>query len=879
MDKMKNFKQLIKELPSKKVIFAFGRFQPPTTGHELLVKAVKQVAGSSADHVIYASKTEDKKDNPLPVDRKIYFLKRMFPGTNFKAADQNVRTFIEAAKELNNKYKNIVMVAGSDRVTEYQSILEKYNGIEFDFDTIEVVSAGERDPDSDSASGMSGTKMREAAKAGDFNKFKKGVPHNLTDLDSRRLMNDIRLSYSMDPIKEAFEFSRSTVREQYISGSIFNIGDKVQDDNGTYEIMDRGANYITVVNESGQLSKKWIDKVTSVEISEDVQSKNTTSEISFKGYTTKNLHQSADALKAFEQTITKYNEHLITDGVAILNALKSTDSYMKLSLLQTEVNDQTEICEWISAHSKVKESLERISEFAEHMDYWNSYGAKLQEITNNAQTEDTMIKEKLKLAAEAKLKNEPVTEAADPIETKKIMMTYKDYLKKATTSEPAVDIGKAGIDPIQAKSDKSKKKKTESDFSAELSKPQADVSEDIYTSDTTSKDYMMKDAEGNWVWKKRKSHPKRVTFAASRMGGSPDQKNQQDEQYVSEAADVAAHEHPYNRPHNEPSVPHTKLKAGEHARAPYNRIVFGGALSKMWHAKNKSGQVKAFVNSDAAKKHALSEEVEIEEAGAFSYGAKTPRKGTEKYKIAQANKKYLDSRPVIEPDDQMVGKAKVTKPLTREDFGTWLLNQDSELSEKTEELKKKVKKSKGNISDKETFDPKNAGGSPPFDPFFEEVEDNVSDQEIDTMVQGFDTLEDILEVYEDDEIELIDSDTGEVIEQDEAKELVSEVLSRSERIRAKVRFAQSSSKRKRAIKISLRSRSSTSKINTRARKLAVALLKQRIAKKPLNTLSVSEKERLEKIIQRRKKVVTRIAMKLTSKIRKIENDRLAHKKK
>jgi len=80
-----------------------------------------------------------------------------------------------------------------------------------------------------------------------------------------------------------------------------------------------------------------------------------------------------------------------------------------------------------------------------------------------------------------------------------------------------------------------------------------------------------------------------------------------DESNISEAAD---HEHPYNRPHDEPSVSHSKLKAGEHARAPYNRIVFGGALSKMWHAKNKSGQVKAFVNSDAAKKHALSEEVE-----------------------------------------------------------------------------------------------------------------------------------------------------------------------------------------------------------------------------------------------------------------------------
>ena len=169
---MKQFKQLIKELPSKKVVFAFGRFQPPTTGHELLVNAVKKVASAQrADHVIFASRTYDKKNNPLSVDRKVYYLKRMFPHTNFVAANEEIRTFIEAAKALSKKYKNLIMIAGSDRVPEYKKILEKYNGDVFTFDTIEVVSAGERDPDADTASGMSGTKMREAAKKGDFASF------------------------------------------------------------------------------------------------------------------------------------------------------------------------------------------------------------------------------------------------------------------------------------------------------------------------------------------------------------------------------------------------------------------------------------------------------------------------------------------------------------------------------------------------------------------------------------------------------------------------------------------------------------------------------------------------------------------------------------
>lgn len=97
----------------------------------------------------------------------------MFPHANFKAADESVRTFMEVATELSKNYKHLVMIAGSDRVPEYKKLLDKYNGTTFNFETIEVVSAGERDPDSDNASGMSGTKMREAAKKGNFAVFKK----------------------------------------------------------------------------------------------------------------------------------------------------------------------------------------------------------------------------------------------------------------------------------------------------------------------------------------------------------------------------------------------------------------------------------------------------------------------------------------------------------------------------------------------------------------------------------------------------------------------------------------------------------------------------------------------------------------------------------
>jgi hypothetical protein len=644
---MKNFRQFVKELPSNKVVVAFGAFQPPTSIHEHLVKAVKRVADDSADYAIYASANEDKKHNPLSVDRKIYFLNRMFPGTKFQETKE--QTIVGLAKKLNEKYRNLVVVVGEDKVSETEKQLNKANGKEFIFESIKVVSTGNTDPDSDLSSGVSGLRMCKSAKDGNFEDFKKGLPHTLTEHDSRRLMNEVRKGLGQDVIKEVVEFTRSTVREQYIAGKIFNVGDKVQDDMGVYEIMDRGANYLTVVNESGELTKKWIDKVTVAKVTESTNIVRNPNEFTFKGYTTTQFHKEPRALKAFKGTVKQHEDGSIKDGVAILNAIKHTDAYLNM----VDGKD----------HGKAQEALNRIGQFGRHEKYWDDHKPTIKNVVS-----------KQKKDQEVPMSSKNVHEAADPAETKKIMLRYKDFIKTATTSELPVEIGVPAGD--------TGKKDTESTVDTAqmrgkvghtlnhggnntLRKQQVHyhLGEDIYTSDTKTKDYMTKDKDGNWVWRKRKIHPKRVTFAASEMGGDPFQQAQQDEEYVSEAADVPAHEHPYNRPHDEPSVSHTKLKAGQHARAPYNRIVFGCALSKMWHAKNKSGQVKAFVNSDAAKKHALSEETKT--------------------------------------------------------YGSWILRQKSMISKSpVEKSKKKVTKGKTSIADKEAFDAKNAGGTPPFDPFF-----------------------------------------------------------------------------------------------------------------------------------------------------------------
>ena len=675
---MKKYKQLIKELPSKKVVFAFGRFQPPTTGHELLVNAVKKIASAQkADHIIFASRTQDKKSNPLPVDRKVYYLKRMFPKTNFVAANAEVRTFMEAAAMLSKKYKNLVMIAGSDRVPEYKKLLDKYNGDVFHFDTVEVVSAGERDPDADTASGMSGTKMREAAKKGDFKLFKKGLPHALTELDSKRLMNEIRVGMGMDSIKEEIKFDIADIREQYYSGKIFNVGDKVTDGESVYEILDRGANYITVVNESGDTSKKWLDKVQpiNVVINEDIPVGPTPKEITYKGYTTKNLHHSEDAAEAFAVTIQRVENGVIKDPVAVLNALKATDTYMYLNdkhLTGEEVTEE-EKKSWIDAHEKARESLMRIHEFEHHMDYWHMHQHEMEDVLN---------------PYEETGKEEAFGEAVEQLKEMKF--------------SPADKIKVARI------------------IAASLGDEKAD----------------------------EKSGAENMINAALRKV--------KNKALSKEAWKILAN----------------MLEVAEQAGIKYDESILGKKIEKMEEAIT------------------------------------TLNTGKPGHSLAPDNKDQL--------------------------------------------RKMKIKHHLG-----------------------EEESDDLTDLQIDEMIDSI-TEDDYLEVYEDHDFNIEDEETGEVLEEI-AEETIMEVLSRAERMRAKTRFKRSEAKRERRTKIALKTRSSNKVINTRARRLAVNLMKQRIVKKPLNQMSVAEKERVERIIANRKVALNRIAMKLVPRIKKIETSRLSGK--
>ena len=160
------------EAPKKVAVAAFGRMNPPTIGHEKLVNKVKSFNG---DHYIFLSQTQKPKDNPLPFDVKLEFAKQFFPDVN--VGHPTVRTPIQMLQMLEKLgYTDIIYVAGSDRVASFDKLFNDYNGKEYNFNSITVENAGERDPDADGAEGMSASKMRLAAAEGNLEAFSQGVP-------------------------------------------------------------------------------------------------------------------------------------------------------------------------------------------------------------------------------------------------------------------------------------------------------------------------------------------------------------------------------------------------------------------------------------------------------------------------------------------------------------------------------------------------------------------------------------------------------------------------------------------------------------------------------------------------------------------------------
>ena len=251
---------------------AFGRFNPPTVGHGKLLAAAKK-ASQGEDLKIYPSRSQDAKKNPLDPDMKISFMKKMFPdfSENIVNDDEMKSIFNVLTTADEGGYKKVNIIVGSDRQSEFENLANKYNGELYDFDEINVISAGVRDADAEGVEGMSASKMRKAVADGDFESFRRGTPKELDDGDTQALFDAVRAGMGIKKKKAevaemweiAPKYDQRGLREQYVNGLIYRLGDIVESlHTGLVgKIIRRGTNHLICVTKEDYMFKSWIRDV------------------------------------------------------------------------------------------------------------------------------------------------------------------------------------------------------------------------------------------------------------------------------------------------------------------------------------------------------------------------------------------------------------------------------------------------------------------------------------------------------------------------------------------------------------------------------------------------------------------------------------------
>ena len=249
---------------------AFGRFNPPHAGHlQLMDVAAQSAEAEESDYIIVPSRSQDAKKNPLDADTKVSVMRQMFPQHSERIVNDGAnRTIFDVLKKAHNDgYTNVRIVAGQDRVKEFDKLSQNYNGQLYQFDNMEVVSSGDRDPDAEGMEGLSSSRMRLAAAEGDFKTFRSGLPQDVPRKSAMQLFDTVRQSMNVKEMKEfwniweiAPKYDLENLRESYVAKKIFNIGDRVENLNTGLigRIIRRGANHLICVAENNIMFKSWV---------------------------------------------------------------------------------------------------------------------------------------------------------------------------------------------------------------------------------------------------------------------------------------------------------------------------------------------------------------------------------------------------------------------------------------------------------------------------------------------------------------------------------------------------------------------------------------------------------------------------------------------
>ena len=263
--------------PNKKdkgtLTIAFGRFNPPHLGHlQLMNTAANSVEGDKDAYMIVPSRSNDPKKNPLDPNTKVDIMKAMFPQhADNILNDTKARTIFDVLNAANNNgFANVKIVGGADRVKEFTKLANNYNGKLYDFDKVDVISSGERDPDAEGVEGLSASRMRLAASENDFKAFSRGLPKDLDKDSKKQIFTAVRSSMGINEEWGIWEmapkFDLQTLRENYVDNIIYKLGELVENVNTGMvgRIIRRGTSYVICVTENKMMFKSWIKDINEV---------------------------------------------------------------------------------------------------------------------------------------------------------------------------------------------------------------------------------------------------------------------------------------------------------------------------------------------------------------------------------------------------------------------------------------------------------------------------------------------------------------------------------------------------------------------------------------------------------------------------------------
>ena len=261
------------------ISITFGRFNPPTVGHETLInKVAREAKASGGEYRIYPSRTQDPKKNPLDPSTKIKFMKQAYPEhANAIQSSEDMKTIFDVLTAIDSEgYSSVNLVVGGDRVSEFNSLATKYNGKLYNFEDIKVTSAGDRDPDAEGLEGMSASKLRKAAVEDDFSAFDKGLPKELSKKDREALYLTLRQSMnvteSFDDFAEASydlyevapKLDPQGLREAYFEKELLAVGTFVENSHTgiVSKVVSRGSNYVISIDEHDNIFRSWLKDLT-----------------------------------------------------------------------------------------------------------------------------------------------------------------------------------------------------------------------------------------------------------------------------------------------------------------------------------------------------------------------------------------------------------------------------------------------------------------------------------------------------------------------------------------------------------------------------------------------------------------------------------------